>query len=196
MKKTKKKNSGKSSLIVFLLIGVLIISIVGGNTLARVSKQAETDNIIDSGEIKVELLNQTSDGEPMPELITHIVPGDTLDNKVTVKNACEHDEYIRITLDKVIYESTDNQIVLDDSKANFLFNEEDWTYKDGYYYYNHILPTGATSECLYDGIYLDTSMGNEYRTAVLEVDILVEAVQSINNGTDVFTAEGWEVIIK
>ena len=132
----------------------------------------------------------------MPLLVTNIVPGDTLDNKVTVRNSCLQDEYIRITLDKVIYKSPDSKETLNSETANFLFNEEDWTYKDGYYYYNHILPAGEISEPLYNGIYLDTTMGNEYKTAILQVDILVEAVQSVNNGTSVFEAEGWEVVFE
>lgn len=192
MEKSEKKKALRERIVILALIGILVVAIIGGSSMAQVTRKAETENIISSGEISVKLLNKTKNGDDMPELITHIVPGDTLDNVVSVKNTCQYDEYIRVSLDKVIYETAEENATLDDSKATFLLNEEDWTYneRDGYYYYNDVLKAGETSEVLYDGIFLSYSMGNEYKLAVMDVEITVEAVQSVNNG-DVFTAEGW-----
>lgn len=192
MEKSEKKKALRERIVILALIGILVVAIIGGSSMAQVTRKAETENIISSGEISVKLLNKTKNGDDMPELITHIVPGDTLDNVVSVKNTCQYDEYIRVSLDKVIYETAEENSILDDSKATFLLNEEDWTYneRDGYYYYNDVLKAGETSEVLYDGIFLSYSMGNEYKLAVMDVEITVEAVQSVNNG-DVFTAEGW-----
>ena len=192
MEKSEKKKALRERIVILALIGILVVAIIGGSSMAQVTRKAETENIISSGEISVKLLNKTKHGDDMPELITHIVPGDTLDNVVSVKNTCQYDEYIRVSLDKVIYETAEENAILDDSKATFLLNEEDWTYneRDGYYYYNDVLKAGETSEVLYDGIFLSYSMGNEYKLAVMDVEITVEAVQSVNNG-DVFTAEGW-----
>lgn len=189
----EKRKSTVERLLIAGLAVLLVALLVGGGTLARVTRQGVAENVISSGEIKVKLLNQTRDGEDMPEIITCIVPGDTLDNTVKVKNVCDYGEYIRISLDKVIYETADEEVILDDSKASFLFNEEDWTYQDGYYYYNEELKPGEVSNPLYDGIYMSETMGNEYKVAVMDVLITVEAVQSINNG-DAFTAEGWEKV--
>lgn len=192
MEKSEKKKALRERIVILALIGILVVAIIGGSSMAQVTRKAETENIISSGEISVKLLNKTKNGDDMPELITHIVSGDTLDNVVSVKNTCQYDEYIRVSLDKVIYETAEENAILDDSKATFLLNEEDWTYneRDGYYYYNDVLKAGETSEVLYDGIFLSYSMGNEYKLAVMDVEITVEAVQSVNNG-DVFTAEGW-----
>lgn len=192
MEKSEKKKALRERIVILALIGILVVAIIGGSSMAQVTRKAVTENIISSGEISVKLLNKTKNGDDMPELITHIVPGDTLDNVVSVKNTCQYDEYIRVSLDKVIYETAEENATLDDSKATFLLNEEDWTYneRDGYYYYNDVLKAGETSEVLYDGIFLSYSMGNEYKLAVMDVEITVEAVQSVNNG-DVFTAEGW-----
>lgn len=184
------KKAMRERIAIIVLIGVLVLSIIVGGSLAQVQRRGETENIISSGEIKVKLLNQKTNGENMPELITHIVPGDTLDNVVKVANTCAYDEYIRITLDKIIYETAEESSILDNTKAHFLFNEDDWTYKEGYYYYNKPLKAGETSSALYDGIYLDETINNDYKLAVMDVVITVEAVQSVNNG-DIFTAEGW-----
>lgn len=187
------KSANRERIIITVLASVLALLIIGGSSLARVVKKGETENSISSGEVKVSLVNVSSDGEEMPELITGILPGDTLDNVVSVKNTGEHDEFVRIALDKVIYETAEEANVLDDSGATFLLNENDWTYYDGYYYYNNVLAAGETSEPLYNGIYLDKSMNNAYKLAVMDVEITVDAVQSVNNGTPL-TAEGWTTV--
>lgn len=187
------KSANRERIIIAVLASALALLIIGGSSLARVVKKGETENSISSGEVKVSLVNISSDGEEMPELITGILPGDTLDNIVSVKNTGEHDEFVRIALDKVIYETAEEANVLDDSGASFLFNENDWTYCDGYYYYNNVLAAGETSKPLYNGIYLDKSMSNAYKLAVMDVEITVDAVQSVNNGTPL-TAEGWTTV--
>ena len=98
----KDKKAMRERIVIIALIGVLVLSIIAGSSFAQIQKRGETENIISSGEITVKLLNQRKDGAEMPEVITHILPGDTIDNVVKVKNTCDYDEYIRITLDKVI----------------------------------------------------------------------------------------------
>lgn len=191
----KDKKALRERIVIVALIGVLVLSIIVGSSLAQVQKRGETVNVISSGEITVDLLNIRKDGTNMPEIITCILPGDTIDNVVKAKNTCDYDEYIRISLDKIIYETAEENVVLDSSKGHFLFNEEDWTYKDGYYYYNEVLKAGDISPALYDGIYLDESIDNTYKLAVMDVEISVEAVQSVNNG-DALTAEGWVPVAK
>ena len=107
MEKSEKKKALRERIVILALIGILVVAIIGGSSMAQVTRKAETENIISSGEISVKLLNKTKNGDDMPELITHIVPGDTLDNVVSVKNTCQYDEYIRVSLDKVIYETAE-----------------------------------------------------------------------------------------
>lgn len=183
-------------LSIVALIFMLAISLVGGGTLAYKTRTGAADSEVSSGNISVKLLNIQNNGEDMPDLIAGILPGTTIPNVVKVENTCEYDEYIRIKLDCKLYDYNQADADLDINKVKIHFNENDWTYKDGYYYYNNVLRAGTQTEDFYNGILFDNTMNNKYKTACFDMNILVEAVQSINNSASVFDAQGWEVVYK
>ncbi len=177
-----------------LLIVAILISIIGGGTLAYINREARAENTITAGDIKVKLYNMRDDGTTMPKDGIHSVLANiTYPNVVYAKNECDYPEYIRMRVSKQVTDKDGTK--LDSSKMHPKFNEEDWTYseKDGYYYYNQVLAPHTNSAPLYDGIYFDKTIDNTYKTATLHMNIIVEAVQSDNNGNGVFDAEGWEV---
>jgi len=189
-----KKKELLKKITPFLLIAVILLGLIGGGTLAYNRREARYQNIISAGDIDIELYNMISKNEKMPEKgIFSVLANINYPNLVWVRNVCEYPAYIRI---KITKECTDKEgNTLDSTKMTPNFNTKDWTYSedDGYYYYNHILDGFAESEPLYESIYFDRSIDNTYKTATLDVHILVEAVQSDNNGESVFDAEGWEV---
>ena len=71
------------------------------------------------------------------------------------------------------------------------FNDTDWTYSDGYYYYNRPLEPGKTTEPLFTTVTFDPLMGNEYQNATAHVKVIAYAVQSANNGDSPQAAKGW-----
>ena len=71
------------------------------------------------------------------------------------------------------------------------FNETDWTYLDGYYYYNRALAPGETTVPLFTTVTFAPEMGNEYQNATATVDVSAQAVQTANNGDTVMDAKGW-----
>lgn len=191
----QNKRAWAERIIIISLTGILILLIMAGSSLGQIQKRGETENIISSGIIRVKLLNELEGEEKMPEVITNILPGDTINNIIKIENICDYDEYIRVSLKKEIFKSEDSDEKLDGTKASFIFNEKDWVYKDGYYYYIHTLKAKDKSTPLYTGIHFDESIDDEYKLACLNEEIVVEAVQSDNNGT-ALTAEGWQVKIK
>ncbi len=189
-----KEKINFKSIMPFLLLAIILIGIIGGGTLAYVTREARTENIITAGDIDVELFNMIDDNTPMPENgINCVLANISYPNLVYAHNNCDFPEYIRMKVTKEVKDK--DGTVLDASKFVPNFNEEDWTYseEDGYYYYNHILQPRTNSEPLYTHIYFDKSINNTYKTAALDMHIIVEAVQSDNNGSNVFEAEGWEV---
>lgn len=190
----KKKFSFKSvfdrSTIITLLICVILISLISGGSLASRNTKGITDNVISSDQIKVKLINRTSAGDDMPEMLYAILPSEKIDNVVEVKNTCDQDEYVRVRFKLVITDEDGSEL----STEHFTFrvNENDWTYKDGFYYYNKILPAGGTSDYLYDLITVGSEIDNSYAKATARVDILTDAVQVVNNGVSPLDAEGWE----
>lgn len=175
-----------------ICVVAILVSIIGGGTLAYITREARAENKITAGDIKVKICNMLDDGSEMPKDGIHSVLANiTYPNVVYAKNECDYPEYIRMRISKRVTDK--DGTVLDDSKMHPLFNEKDWTYKDGYYYYNHVLEPHSESAPLYDGIYFDKTINNTYKTATLHMHIVVEAVQSDNNGNSVYEAEGWEV---
>ena len=191
--KDKNKKTFKKVLPI-LLVGLILVSLIGGGTLAYVTREARTENVITAGDIEVKLFNMLNEDTTMPENgIYGVLANVDYPNIVYAHNDCDFDEYIRM---KVSQEITDkNGAVLDASKVVPNFNTKDWTYNedDGYYYYNHILKPHTDSKPLYTSIHFDKTINNTYKTATLDMHIIVEAVQSVNNGNTALEAEGWEV---
>lgn len=191
MDKVKEKIN---KLIPLLLVAIIAISLIGGGTLAYITRESKTENVITAGEIKVKLCNMLNEEETMPpEGIYGILANVTYPNIVYAHNECDYPEYIRMKISKEITNKEGED--LDINKFTLQFNTDDWTYskEDGYYYYNNILAPHTNSAPLYNGIHVAKDVNNKYKTATLDVHIIVEAVQADNNGTNVFEAEGWEV---
>ena len=71
-------------------------------------------------------------------------------------------------------------------------NEQDWTEKDGWWYYADAVNTGAATKPLMTGVSFDgVNMTNEYQKSILEIVIYAQAVQASNNGTNALDAAGW-----
>lgn len=181
------------STIIIVLICLIVFAVVGGPLLANRIMQGRTNNTVSSGSIHANLVNATPAGEAMPAMIYNILPGETIYNTVSAKNTGSEPEYVRI---KIVPKITDTDgTELSAEEVEFKCNIDRWSYKDGYYYYNEIIDPGAESVPLYREIYIGTGIGNEYKNATLTVNIEMDAVQSANNGRNVFEAEGWMQVI-
>lgn len=177
------------STIAILTICVIISSLLIGNILGSKSSRIQTDNILSSGKITARIVNVLSDGSDMPELIAGIKANTSVDNIVYAKNTCLYPEYIRIKVTPVV--NSDSYSDLTTTPISFSFNEEYWTYKDGYYYYNNILLPGENTANLYDSIIFGEEIDYRYSNATFQVNLELDAVQSSNNSESALTATGW-----
>ena len=186
-KKAFKAVFDRGTIIVLLLCVAVALFLHSGTLASRIIK-GETDNVVSSGAIATKLVNVLSDGSEMPEEIYSLLPGQVIDNIVYAKNTGNYQEYVRIKITPVTHDQ--DGTVLSSDKIHFKFNTTDWTYKDGYYYYNYIVQPHDGSIPLYEEIDIGTDIGNEYRFAKLTVNIELDAVQVANNKTPL-EAEGW-----
>lgn len=191
MKKRIKAVFDRSTIIT-LLICVIIIALISGGTLANRTTRGITDNIITSGQIRVHLLNLQGDGYEMPECIYSILPNTDVSNIVLAQNVGKNPEYIRIKFTPVIKNEFNQDLSVE--PISFNIDSKYWTYKDGYYYYYKSMVPGEMSEYLWDTVHFGKEIDNTYKLASMTVDIVVEAVQSENNGPTVMDAQGWEVV--
>lgn len=176
-----------------------------GGTMAYFTADDVAHNVITSGKIDIKLNEVTlkvdpETGEPVPfENVTGVMPNEQIDKIVSVENInLAAPAYIRVWVDPEILlsdENADKQEDVDYGLIKIDFNEEDWTYQEGYWYYNRILDTSAETEPLFTKVEFSKEMGNMYQDAQVTVHVVAQAVQSKNNpGTTALTAQGWPSI--
>ena len=166
-------------LIICLLI--LLIAIVGYGTYSLYTGKIDIKNIIKTGSVNLEVIEDQNQNN------FRILPGDTLDKTIKIKNTGNHPLFVRakviITVDND--ELTNNEITVNVDNTK-------WTYKEGYYYYNDILESNEISDYLFTKIYIDgVKINNNYLGKNFKIRVLTQGVQSENNGDSAIEAFGW-----
>ena len=184
----------KKILFCFLVLGVVAMSSIG--TLAYFTSEDTAVNAITAGDIEIKL-NETAlsdDGQttvPFANRQIGIMPGTTVSKIVSVENIGSQPAYIRVKLEKEILLSGDKTEEADPSLITYDINLNDWTEKDGWYYYNSILPSGEETKPLFTKVMFDSDMDNLYENSKTQIKINAEATQTANNGKNALTAAGW-----
>ena len=175
--------------IIGISLIVAMLSLVVCGTLAYFTDQGTAHNVITSGGISIELL-EWADAEKKVEFpedgISNVMPGTEVIKILEVKNTANDTAYIRV--------SVDTEISVENADLSFIgidFNNTDWTYKDGFYYYNSPLASGEISVPLFTKVSFSKDMGNAYQYSTVNIDAAAYAVQIANNGTNALDAEGW-----
>ncbi len=185
-----------------LAVVVICFAIMASGTIAYFTAEDTAHNVITSSDgIKIEIVEKTLDDYgalvDFPEGgIEGIMPGTSVSKIVSVANALGGEEaWIRVHVDQSILsaDGTELPLSLENGEKIMTFNvlEEDWTLWEGWYYYRHPVPAGETTELLFEVVYFDPGMGNEYQDCVAYIEISAQAVQSANNGAHVMEAQGW-----
>ena len=80
-----------------------------------------------------------------------------------------------------------------DEVTAYTLNENDWIYKDGWYYYKEVLEPESESEALITGVEFDINqISSRYNGGDFDLDVYVQGVQSKNNEhTDILSVKGW-----
>ncbi len=189
-------------------VAVLTLSLAAYATLAYLTGGATAHNVITSGNVKIQLLDQTLAGEELtdfPEEGLLVMPGTTASKVVSVKNLAS-ESWVRVKLVKEFRSAAapepsepgelGNPLNTDAAILNL--DLENWTLgADGYYYFNSPLAQDENTSDLFTEVQFDPGMDNRYQNTVLHIYVYAEAVQSANNpipdGGDVTDVQGWPV---
>ena len=184
-----------ASLVLLLCIGGL------GSTAAYYSTQAIATNVITSGNIRAEIREWADEEMTIPfQNYTLAMPGTEATKVVTVLNTGDYDAWVRLRVAKgyelAAPQTRDAlaQAQAEEELIHLLINSNDWTEKDGWYYYNNILKPGELSAPLFTAIILDWALGNVWQGATVTIDVDMDAVQVANNGSTVLEAAGWPTV--
>ena len=160
---------------------ILIVSTVYLSTLSYFTASKRVKNIITTGSVDLEIIETDEKGNPFPSSgIFNVLPASTITKDVKVKNTGLHPMWIRVAVEINFLDNT-----LDESVVSLNYNNQDWIYKDNYFYYNKILYPNKTTESLFDTVNFKETMGNEYKNASLIINIHADGVQSEFNGDEV-----------
>lgn len=183
----------KKTILLFILsiISLFFITI----SYAFITRTIKADNIFTFGNLKMQLLQTTIENGKEVEVVDKdsfdVTTESKISRKIKVKNLGKHPMYVRISLNFVATSSKKEDLNIQDSII-FDINNNDWIYKDGWYYYKEQLLPGKTTQTLIENITFDTEkLINNYDVNKFDLEINSYAVQSENNKGNVLQAKGW-----
>lgn len=182
--------------IAFLAVLTICCVIIGSGTLAYFTDSVQVHNVITSGKVDITLVETTTDklddGKPTPfENVSGVMPGMTISKIAQVSNVGESDAYVRVAVQKVISGTAGTP---DLALIGIDFNTTEWTYQDGFYYYNKVLKPGELTVPLFTKVTFHESMDNLYQGSSVAIDVAAYATQVANNGDSAMTAQGWPAV--
>ncbi len=153
---------------------------------------AAADYVITTGGVKI-ALNEWADVSQQPHVpfadAAGVVPGSAVPKYVEVENTGASAAYVRVRVQKDVRlpEGTAG----DAAAVTLDINTQDWTARDGYYYYNKPLQPGERTPYLFTEVRFAAEMDARYGGAQVEVRVQAEATQAANNGQSALEAAGW-----
>lgn len=182
----QKSLSAKRCFVFAALVGIILIVALFPGAYAMYLRS--------SGEVNNTFRPAASVDPPVEETFE---PEGTVKSDVriavdTADNPTEYPVCVRAAV-VITWQRTENDLPLiyyvrpePDTDYSIEFNDTDWTFKDGYYYYNYIVPSGGkTSNLINKCTALKSFTDVLDNTYTLSVDIIPQTVQAIG-----FTDDG------
>lgn len=180
---------------IFILATLLVcLALAATGTLAYFNADAQVHHVITSGNIAIDLIEQKqlADGSLVPYTDpVDVMPGTDVSKIVTVQNTGVSDAWIRVAVDSAVMFQTPANTAPQEGDIVLDFDTENWTLKDGYYYYTRPVTASSITAPLFTTVSFSPQMGNIYQDSKLDIIIQAQGVQAANNGSNVLEAAGW-----
>lgn len=184
--------------ILYIAAVVMALSLIAGGTLAYFTVDDTARNVITSGGVKIELVEQQlvdGDLQPYPNEPIAILPATTVSKIVTVRGV-EQAAWVRARYTVTALDAAGEPLDVSASKLKTAVviepDSENWIYSDGWWYCRAAVSAGESTQALFDEVcFSATGMDNAFQGGSVTVDVTVQAVQQANNGETVLDAAGW-----
>ena len=175
--------------LLLIALAAILLTVLTQPTLAYYATIGKATNVVTSGDIQLRIHEKTADGSDFPSEGVYIIPGDIVSKQVSVENVCDHPFYLRV---KLVSGSTNEALSADDC-LKLDIDTQNWTYLDGYYYFNRILQPGETTPTLFTQVEIvGSKVDQSHIGSTLSLTVNAYAVQSENNPADFpWDASGW-----
>ena len=177
------------SKLLLIALAAILVTVLTQPTLAYYTTIGKATNVVTSGGIQLQIHEKTADGSDFPAEGVYIIPGDIVSKQVTVENVCGHPFYLRV---KLVSGSTNEALSAEDC-LKMDIDTVNWTYLDGYYFYNHILQPAETTPSLFTQVEIvGSKVDQNHIGSTLSLTVNAYAVQSENNPAEhPWDASGW-----
>ena len=160
-----RNNTDQSRIIIVLALLIATIGVIGG-TLAYFQNTATVNNTFRAQPYSTEI----TDTFVSPETW---IPGTTTDKEVTVKNTGDVDVAVRLSYKEKWTSKNGDELSLtlpNSERAALvnLINTDDWTYSNGYYYYNDTLAKGESTNSFIESVTFNSNAVNDYTCTTSE----------------------------
>lgn len=183
------------------ICGTLAVSLAvlgAAYTSAFFSTSIDTNNLITFGNLGLQI-NETVLDTSGRELVytgegrMKLDAGNHVSRIIRLENTGNEPMYVRASIEMTGTDMNGKPLVATGEVSDFALNEEDWSYKEGWYYYNKVLEPGAESEVLMTGVSFDIAeISERYCGGDFTLDVSAQGVQSKNNGDgNVLLVKGW-----
>jgi len=181
-----------------LALALILLATAATGTLAYFTSEDQAHNVITTNGIDIQI-KEYQQGEnglvPYPDEEIEVMPGAEVSKIVKVLNL-EEKSWIRANFVVKFFDQNEQEMAVsaeEIAKIITIATGEKWTAKDGWYYYNEAVKTGAETEALFEEVvFSGPNMGNEYQNCTVTIDVYAQAVQSANNGETALEAAGWK----
>ena len=176
-------------LLILSVLAICIATLAAG-TLAYFTSEGKAHNVITTGGVEITVQEWADEEKTKPfENLSGVMPNTTVTKIAEVKNTGASDAWVRVKVEKNI--RLQGEGTPDTGLVELPLNTDDWTEKDGYFYYTKALKPGEVTAPIFTAVTFKADMGNEYQNATATVDVSAQAVQTANNGDAVMDAKGW-----
>ena len=189
-----KKRSIRQKALVISAAAIIAATAVYG-TAAYFTAESTARNVITAGSVKIELQERAlgADGAEKPfEDVVGVLPGETVSKIACVKNTGDSPAWVRVSVAKSIELAAGAQGETDVSLVGMDMDTENWSERDGFWYYNRALAPGETTKPLFTSVSFHTSMGDMYQQSRAVISVNAYATQTANNGATALEAAGWQ----
>ena len=175
--------------LLLIALAAILATVLTQPTLAYYTTIGKATNVVTSGDIQLMIHEKTADGSDFPSEGVYIIPGDIVSKQVSVENVCGHPFYLRM---KLVSGSTNQGLTAEDC-LKMDIDTANWTYVDGFYYYNLILEPGQTTPVLFSQVEIvGSKVDRSHIGSTLSLTVNAYAVQSENNPAEhPWDASGW-----
>lgn len=188
----------KERKLIWIACATLLAVLGLSQTLAFFTTNVDTENLITFGKLDLKINETTLDkqGEEVaysPDEKVNLSRNSYLSRIIRLENTGSQPMYVRVDLSITGQDKDGGEIKNADALAEYTLNEDDWVYKDGWYYYKDILEPGSESKELMTEIIFDINeISSLYPGGDFDLDVSAQGVQSKNNENEnVLLVTGW-----